>query len=249
MNYIRLSVIIVLVLFIVYINRTIREGFEGGCPAGEVNIENSPTCGKPGSTLRDMYRDIRNVSCKAGFTFTEGPDGFGCSRSRDANGRPVKEFGNLICPSGTEVAVSSFVSQQRDESGKAILGRSEMCFYPCPSGTVADGATCVPTGPSAPASSGATGPAPTTPASAVPAAPATPPTRTLADVTKDIDYLKSIGFNEGSENDTMKRLVAERASLGAAPPISTPPYSNSPSALANVPTPSMSCAVENFSSF
>jgi hypothetical protein len=75
------------------------------------------------------------------------------------------------------------------------------------------------------------------------------PTRTLADVRKDIDYLKSVGINEGSENDTMKRLIAERASLGGAPPISTPPYSNNPSALANVPTPSMSCAAENFSSF
>jgi hypothetical protein len=87
----------------------------------------------------------------------------------------------------------------------------------------------------------------TTPVTTTP--PVAASTRSLADVTKDLDYLKSIGFTERSENDTMKKLVAERASLGGAPPISTPPYSNNPSALANVPTPSMSCAAENFSSF
>lgn len=204
------------------------------CPPGEDYIGNSPTCGKPGATLRNSYRDITKYTCKPGFRFTGGVMGFGCSRSTDADGRPIREFGNLICPSGTEAAVSSFASQELDESGKPKLARSEMCFYPCPSGSVADGATCVPNGP--PATTTTT---PTTPAT----------TRSLADVNKDLDYLKSIGFTETSENDTMKKLIAERASLGGAPPISTPPYSNSPSALANVPTPSMSCAAENFSSF
>lgn len=241
MKYIRIITIIALVLFIAYMNRSIHEGFNNVCPPGETNIANSPTCGKPGSTLRDLYREVNRYRCKPGFTFSGGIDGYGCSRSRDANGRPVKEFGNLVCPSGTEAAVSSFATQERDESGNPKLGKSEMCFYPCPSGTVADGATCVPSGPSAGT--------PSTAGAAAPAAPAATPTRSLADVIKDIDYLKSIGLNEGSENDSMKRLVAERASLGAAPPISTPPYSNSPSALANVPSPSMSCAVENFSSF
>jgi hypothetical protein len=237
MNYTRLIIIIALVLVIAYMNRSVREGFNA-CPPGESNIGNSPTCGKPGATFRDPYRDVSKYTCKPGFTFSGGVDGFGCSRSTDANGRPVREFGNLICPSGSEAAVSSFASQERDESGNPKLGKTEMCYYPCPAGTVADGGTCVPGGPAAAAAA-------STPA----AAPAATPTRTLADVTKDIDYLKSIGLNEGSENDSMKRLVAERASLGAAPPISTPPYSNSPSALANVPSPSMSCAVENFSSF
>ena len=223
MNYIRLSVIIVLVLFIVYINRTIREGLDllPPCPDGQVKIpEADNECAVPGSTAAPSAQP----TCRAGSTW----NGNGCTDS--TTGAYV--FSD--CP-----------------DGYALLGTK--CWGRCPGDTRPffgiNSKTCPPSTPSAPGSSAATGPTPNTPPSAAPAAPATPPTRTLADVTKDIDYLKSIGLNEGSENDTMKRLVAERASLGGAPPISTPPYSNSPSALANVPTPSMSCAVENFSSF
>lgn len=127
-------------------------------------------------------------------------------------------------------------------SGYGLIGTK--CWGACPGNKYGNNMkTCRTDASSAPNSGSVT------PASTPAAAPAATPTRTLADVTKDIDYLKSIGLNEGSDNDGMKRLVAERASLGGAPPVTTPPYSNSPSALANVPSPSMSCAVENFSSF
>lgn len=111
--------------------------------------------------------------------------------------------------------------------GSELLNGGNQC-YQCPAGTTRVGMLC------SPSASPSTTPA---------------PTRTLADVRKDIDYLKSVGITETSENDTMKKLIAERASLGGAPPISTPAYSNRPSALANVPTPVLACAAENFSSF
>lgn len=229
MDYRRLVVILILVLFIAYMNRTIREGLDSECPPGESKIDNSPLCGKPGSTLRNVYKGDINPTCKPGFTYLGGA---GQCASTNENGQMIPAFGNMVCPVGTEAVVFSFPGQGRDASGNPIIQRDEKCFYPCPSGTVADGRICVPTGPSS-----------TTPT------PAAATTRSLADVNKDIDYLKSRGFTEMSENDTMKKLIAERASLGGAPPISTPAYSNAPSALANVPTPSMTCAAENFSSF
>jgi hypothetical protein len=222
MNYTRLIIIIALVLFIAYMNRSVREGLDSDpCPDGQVKIpEADNSCAVPGSTAAPSVAP----PCPTGTTFNRNV----CVDST------TREFRSLAgeCPSG-------------------YIQLGSKCWGKCPGEPdPVDGVrrkTCPPR--TTPASGSATGPTPTTPAAADPAAPATPPTRTLADVTKDIDYLKSIGLNEGSENDSMKRLVAERASLGGAPPISTPPYSNSPSALANVPTPSMSCAVENFSSF
>jgi hypothetical protein len=199
-----------------------REGFDSDqCPYGQVRIpEADNDCAVPGSTVAPSV----TPPCPTGTTF----NGNVCVDNI------TREFRSLAgdCP-----------------SDYILLGSK--CWGKCPGEPdPVDGVrrkTCLPR--TTPGSSAATGPTPTTPAAAVAAAPAATPTRTLVDVNKDIDYLKSIGLNEGSENDSMKRLVAERASLGGAPPISTPPYSNNPSALANVPTPSMTCAAENFSSF
>lgn len=38
-------------------------------------------------------------------------------------------------------------------------------------------------------------------------------TKRLAQINKDIEYLKSVGMTESSENDTMRKLVAERKQL------------------------------------
>ena len=42
-------------------------------------------------------------------------------------------------------------------------------------------------------------------------------TKRLAQIAKDIEYLKSVGLTESSDNETMKKLVAERKSLTDPP--------------------------------
>jgi len=218
MNYRRLIVILILVLFIAYMNRTMREGLESStsiptlpislppCPNGQVRIpEADNECAVPGSTAAPSAQP----TCPTGSKW----NGTEC---RD---NTTGSFVFPDCP-----------------VGYSQLGTK--CWGKCPgdTGSFNIGKTCPPRTTTAPGAA-------TTPT------PATATTRTLADVRKDIDYLKSVGINEGSENDTMKKLITERASLGGAPPISTPAYSNKPSALANVPTPILACAAENFSSF
>jgi predicted secreted protein len=44
-------------------------------------------------------------------------------------------------------------------------------------------------------------------------------TKRLAEINKDITYLKSLGLNETSDNATMKRLVAERNNLNPPSPV------------------------------
>ena len=152
----RLQLILVsllLIVFLLIISRGRREGFDTSCPPGETNIGNSTTCGKPGSTLRNSYRGDTNPTCKPGFTYIGGAGECG----RNQNGQWKTEFGNMICPSGTEAAVFSYISQGRDESGKPISAKTEKCFYPCPSGTVAYGAGCVPSGPPASSTTTASG--------------------------------------------------------------------------------------------
>ena len=46
-------------------------------------------------------------------------------------------------------------------------------------------------------------------------------TKRLAEIEKDITYLKSVGITESSENETMKRLLAERNTLSAPVPLSS----------------------------
>jgi hypothetical protein len=81
--------------------------------------------------------------------------------------------------------------------------------------------------------------------------------RSLAEINKEIDYLKSVGLTETSENDTMKKAVAERNALQGAgverPQPSTPaaasPPTTPPPAPAAPPKPVMSCNIENFASY
>jgi hypothetical protein len=46
-------------------------------------------------------------------------------------------------------------------------------------------------------------------------------TKRLAEIEKDITYLKSVGITESSENETMKKLLAERNTLNAPAPLSS----------------------------
>jgi hypothetical protein len=46
-------------------------------------------------------------------------------------------------------------------------------------------------------------------------------TKRLAEIDKDITYLKSLGITESSENETMKRLLAERNTLNVPAPLSS----------------------------
>ena len=206
MNYTRLIVVLILVLVIVYINQTMREGLDllPPCPDGQVRIPGTDNhCAVPGSTAAPSSQP----TCPSGSTW---------------NGTECRDntTGSFVFPNCPD--------------GYSLLGSK--CWGRCPgdTGNFSRGQTCPPVTSAMPSTGTPTN---------------TATTRTLADVNKEIEYLKSIGLNEGSDNDSMKRLVAERASLGAPPPISTPPYSNNPSALANIPTPSMTCAAENFSSF
>jgi len=227
MDYRRFIVVLILGIFIVYMNRTIREGLDSECPPGESKIGNSPLCGKPGSTLRNVYKGDINPTCKPGFTYLGGA---GVCASKNENGQMIPAFGNMVCPAGTEAVVFSFPGQGRDASGNPIIQRDEKCFYPCPSGTVADGRICVPTGPSS------TTP---TPAAATPL--------TLEEVNNAINDLKSFGLLESNpDNEAMKKLVAERAALIARQPVEVP---NVQKDLANVPIPSMRCSTENFAAF
>jgi hypothetical protein len=71
------------------------------------------------------------------------------------------------------------------------------------------------------------------------------------------DYLKSIGLTETSDNDTMKKAVAERNALNGAgverPQPSTPPAASPPTTpppgVSAPPKPVMSCNIENFASY
>jgi hypothetical protein len=46
-------------------------------------------------------------------------------------------------------------------------------------------------------------------------------TKRLAEIEKDITYLKSVGINESSSNETMKKLLAERNTLNVPAPLSS----------------------------
>lgn len=99
-----------------------------------------------------------------------------------------------------------------------------------------------------------------------PAATTPPPTptlipgtagRTLAEINKEIDDLKKFGLTETSDNEAMKKLVAERNALQGAgverpgsstPPAASPPTTPPPAAAAP-PKPVMSCNIENFASY
>jgi hypothetical protein len=81
--------------------------------------------------------------------------------------------------------------------------------------------------------------------------------RSLADINKEIDYLKSLGLTETSDNDAMKKAVAERNALQGAgverpqpsnPAVASPPTTPPPPEAAP-PKPVMSCNIENFASY
>jgi len=81
--------------------------------------------------------------------------------------------------------------------------------------------------------------------------------RSLADINKEIDYLKSLGLTETSDNDAMKKAVAERNALQGAgverpqpsnPAVASPPTTPPPPETAP-PKPVMSCNIENFASY
>jgi hypothetical protein len=81
--------------------------------------------------------------------------------------------------------------------------------------------------------------------------------RTLDIVNKEIDDLKKFGLTETSDNEAMKKLVAERNALQGAgverpgsstPPAASPPTTPTPGAAAP-PKPVMSCNIENFASY
>ena len=79
--------------------------------------------------------------------------------------------------------------------------------------------------------------------------------RTLALINKDIDDLKKFGITETSDNEAMKKLLAERATFqmsdipeSSTPPAASPPTSPPPAAAAP-PKPVMSCNIENFASY
>jgi tryptophan synthase alpha subunit len=46
-------------------------------------------------------------------------------------------------------------------------------------------------------------------------------TKRLAEIEKDITYLKSVGITESSENETMKKLLAERSTLNPPAAVSS----------------------------
>ncbi len=46
-------------------------------------------------------------------------------------------------------------------------------------------------------------------------------TKRLAEIDEELTYLKSLGLTETSDNETMKRLVAERNTLNAPAPLSS----------------------------
>lgn len=78
----------------------------------------------------------------------------------------------------------------------------------------------------------------------------TQPSR-LSQIQGDIYYLKSIGLTETSNNETMKRLVAERNELEksvAPPPVASPLRDTpvTPPAPLLPPVPAMKCSIENF---
>ena len=96
-----------------------------------------------------------------------------------------------------------------------------------------------------------------TPAATTPQPSPTTGGRSLADINKEIDYLKSLGLTETSENDAMKKAVAERNALQGAgverpqpstPPAASPPTTPPPAETAP-PKPVMSCNIENFASY
>ena len=229
MDYRRLIVILILVLVIAYMNRTMCEGLESSTSTPTMSSL-LPQC--PGGQVRIPEAD--NECAVPGST--AAPSAQPTCPPGSAFGTYTSSFGEPSTGTGcVDNKTRAFVPAVPEcPTGYFLFGTK--CWGKCPgdTGSFNIGKTCPPV-------------TTTTPVTTTP--PVAASTRSLADVTKDLDYLKSIGFTERSENDTMKKLVAERASLGGAPPISTPPYSNNPSALANVPTPSMSCAAENFSSF
>jgi len=72
-------------------------------------------------------------------------------------------------------------------------------------------------------------------------------TKRLAEIEKDITYLKSVGLTETSDNETMKKLVAERNSLNAPAPPPAAPVAVSAPAPAKVPEkpiPWSLCSIE-----
>ena len=128
MDYRRLIGILILGIFIVYINQTIREGLDmdpnSPCPDGKVRIGGGPQrpCGVPGSTFRPKYRGSETPTCEPGYTYLGGAGE--CSKLE--GGVPV-QGGKIICPAGAF----------------AVEG-APGCYEQCPAGTIEDGILCSP---------------------------------------------------------------------------------------------------------
>ena len=72
-------------------------------------------------------------------------------------------------------------------------------------------------------------------------------TKRLAEIEKDINYLKSVGITESSSNETMKKLVAERNSLNAPAASAAAPVAVSaptPAKVPEKPIPWSLCSIE-----
>jgi hypothetical protein len=69
-------------------------------------------------------------------------------------------------------------------------------------------------------------------------------TKRLAEIEKDITYLKTVGLTETSDNETMKKLVAERNSLNSPtkPPLAI--KSPEPAKVPEKPVPWSLCSIE-----
>ena len=160
------------------------------------------------TSMTRMTEHMTTPTCPAGYSYAGG------SNSCIPNGG-----GDFICPSGNtkmvgrngdRFCIPNERLQQAVSSGQATVDKS------------------------APANPPATPPA-KPPATPPAKPPATPPVDTTAkrldEIEKDIAYLKTVGMTEKSDNETMKKLVAERKRLKPAP------------------KPVMACNLENFAPF
>ena len=130
MDYRRLIVILILVLFIAYMNRTMREGLNllVPCPDGQVRIpESNNACDIPGSTAAPSAEP----TCPPGSTFGTYTSSFGQPITGEGCAdNTTRAFVFAVCPNGYN-----------------LLGTK--CFGPCPGNNYGNSSTtCRPPPPS-----------------------------------------------------------------------------------------------------